>query len=410
METFHARISSAGGVISTRAPWIRPEWLPTNPGANNPFASGNLGGFNYDPLPEAMALLAIYNKRGSGKLIRIREIEITPLPACNSNVSCRLILQRISAASGGINGNIINLDSNNASLTNVVFAVNTNITTTDSSFWQMLMIPSLAGSWNYAGSATYAPFWKEIAFGGLDKNQDSKFGCSQLYMWKANSDLQKIVLRNGEGIAVHTNSATNMNLEYSIAVWVRNVTTGACYVAQTIAVSGEGALFSLMNNSADVIEILRVELTEQGNSLGPLYSLESIENLIPERGEAVTPTKMDSANTLDSNILCCKNCYVQIEGFSAGALLSNPMKSWINGRGPGIAPNVNQGPIPIKNTMYNEKAGSSWVLREGSGVAVINRGWANNSDYDIIIKFTQETVSTGSSGGGGHVLGRSGVR
>lgn len=409
METFHARISSVGGAISTRAPWINPGWLPLS-SVSTYYQYGTMGGFLYDPLPEAMALLAIYNKRGSGKLIRIREMEITPLPACNSGTPCRLILQRISAASGGVSGNIVKLDSANANLTDVIFVANSDITETGSSLWNMLMLPTQYALWLAIGSITYAQYWQGQALGGLDKNQNTKLGCSQLYTWNANSNLQKITVRNGEGIAVHTDSATNMNLEYSIAIWIRNAATGACYVAQTIAVSAEGALFSMMNNSADVIEILRVELTEQGNSLGPLYSLESIENLIPERGEAVTPTKMDSANTLDSNILCCKNCYVQIEGFSAGALLSNPMKSWINGRGPGIAPNVNQGPIPIKNTMYNEKAGSSWVLREGSGVAVINRGWANNSDYDIIIKFTQETVSTGSSGGGGHVLGRSGVR
>lgn len=411
METFHVRVDTTGGVISTRPFWIAPGYMA--PQITPSPLGGNLGGFFYDALPEAMALLGIYNKRGSNKIIRIREIEINSQPPANiamtSGTSLRL-RNIINSSGGDDTASTIKLDSSNATLSDLQMLVNVpygNASIANNDMRRVYAMTYNQGTFSSGSSVTYLPWFAETNFG---LRSQSRYGGSQFYTWSADSNIQKIVLREDEGIGVYYDTfGCNINLEYQISVWVRVVSTGACYVLKATAISGDGWLFTLMNSSAtNVIEILKIEINEQGNSNGPFYMVEQIENLVPDRGgELITPTKMDSADTLNSNILCYKNCYVQMEGFSQGALITSNMNQWTKGFGPTVGPNLAMGPIPIKTTVFNFRCGIDWVLREGYGMAVINRGWGNQSEYDIIVKFTQEDVTTG---GGGHIVGQSLVR
>jgi hypothetical protein len=384
-------------------PFIRP--VAENPIAVLPTVAGAYAGIGqpYDQRPEIMALSAVFNKRGSGKIIRIRGVEINSVPpAKNSVATAKLILQRISAADGGIEiGTVSKLDSNNAALADISFMHNAVASLTDAAYLMMKHQAYTNWIWSAVGSTSYMfPYLSDNSFLiGFDRGQ-GKYDKPQIYVWQPHSDVQKITLRNGEGIALHTNDLSYLNVEYSISVWIRNASTGECYCLNMIAPSEDESIFSLMNNSANVYEILRVEILEQGSNLGPIYTIERIENLDPTEGEAVTPITMDSANSLHENILCSKNCYVQLVGYSAAQFIvgSSPTMM-VNGRGPNVGPGVPMGPMSLRTPVYDSRNGQDFVLREGDGIAVINRGFANNSDYDVVIRFTQESVSSGGSGG-----------
>jgi hypothetical protein len=349
----------------------------------------------YNAKLEAVALLGIFNRRGSGQIVRIREVEICPVaPAKTASLQAKLTLSRITAASGGsANGTATSLDSQSAALSDVTFVAGSTVTTSGAELLAFRQLPYSYYAWSAVGSSySLYPYPSDYAsLRGLNASQDRKLGLSQLYVWGGHADQQKIVMRTGEGIAVHTAATASINLEYDISVWIRNSSTGACYCLHMIAVSEAEALFSVMNGGATPFEILRIEITEQGPSLGPVYTIENIEDMIPGIcGEQIVPTGMDSLNALNENVLCCGNCYVRMEGYAAGATMNSAIKVMVNGRGPTVGPGVAMGPLPLRNVIFTSKNEQDYVLREGSGMAVFNRGWANNADTDIIIKFTQE--------------------
>jgi hypothetical protein len=398
-----------GGAISTRAPWICPvaENEASLRSTNEPSGNATAGG-PYDSKLEAIGLLSIFNKRGSGKVIRIREVEICPIaPALTAYVLSKLTLSRITDASGGsADGTVTKLDSNSAALSDITFLTNSAVTTSEAVLFNIRQLPAYVYYWYGLGSASFMYPYIAPAQGlrGLNASQHDKLGIQQVYVWKTHGDSQRIIIRNGEGIAMHTDQNACLNLEYDISVWIRNSSTGACYCLHMLAVSQDGALFSVMNGGATPFEIVRVELTEQGPSLGPVYTIENIADMIPANGgEQVVPTSLDSQNVLSADVLCYKNGYVRLEGYDSGASISRAIKMMVNGRGPTVGPDVAMGPLPLRNPIFTSKNEQDYVLREGCGMAVFNRGWANNADCDVIINFTQESAA---SGGGGISRGR----
>jgi hypothetical protein len=337
------------------------------------------------PYLEHVAALALFNLTGSGKIIRVKAIAIQPIAPVTSNIEYRVALQRITALAGGETVPAVALDSNNAALPSQVSIVaNGFATLTGSELARKLAVPIQNMT---------------RALGALG---NSHGGLSSSRIWKLlpHSDVQRIILREGQGISI-TPAGANRQFEIDVTLWLRNVSTGACYVVHKALVPTHVDWLAVLNGSGSgvVLELFDCEIVESGVDDIPQFSIEGIDGCgTSYSGEVVSPIKTDSTSSLSGSVLCLKNAVVKSDGANSGALISMPWKQRVRptntGRGPGIAPVVPTGITP-NWIFYSRGPDYDTILREGKGLGIFNRNAGKVGRFEFRVDFTQE-----SSGGG----------
>ena len=309
------------------------------------------------PYLEHVAPLALFNPTGSGKTVRVRRVDVLPLMAQTTATPGNFDLYRITAHTGTDDAvAAIKTDSNNTDLpAQVVLARRPASVTTSGSQWDGARAIPLANDTRALGY-TFASMPLSRRIGRLDATT---------------AQMQRCVLREGEGIAVSLNSICGLVYRFMVTLTVRVVATGACHT-YCFPVTPTGLpLFSLLNGSGSgvVLELVELNYREIGTDVLPQIALEPIDGI--GDGDTLTPVAHDSTASLGS-VFARHNCKILMRGAKHGALISVPHEQWqvpfSFGRGPGLA-NLAGGMAGFQSRKPHASE-MDIVLREGEGLAV----------------------------------------
>ncbi len=338
------------------------------------------------------AILGILNGKGSGRILRVRSIRIDGIVGRTVATNTNFSLQTVSAVtSSGTTATAFALDSNNAALpsqvvcyTNPAAVTTTNVVIDDAANLAMTSMVTALRSFNKQA----VPLRSRVRW------------------WDATTaETQKIVLREGQGLACHTNSAASNNFRAEFNVMVREATSGACYMFKVNAAATGYPIWALLNGSGSgvVLEVLWVTLGEIADDSVPQFTVEQVDGLNDTSGSAVTPFAFDSTSSLPSQVLVRERCTVLTEGAKHGAFIAIPQRQWTQGAFSGTGPAL----ATAVNAKRNEQWGASpftrgyssdvdWVLREGDGIAVFQRNAGSLGAWRIGLWLTHES-SLGSA-------------
>jgi len=327
------------------------------------------------PYLEHVAPMAIFNPTGSGKTVRIRRIEHLPQMAQNSVTVGTFDLTRITAHTG--TGDAIeaeSLDSSNVALpSQVVCARRPATITTTGTPLEVRKGNPFANDTRVLGGVFALPALSWI-----------------VRRWDATTpELQRITLREGQGIAVTLNDVTGYVWRLMVVVTVRVVSTGACYVYQVPVTPMVLPMLSILNGSGSgvVLEVVNVSFREIGTDVMPQIAVEPIDGI--GDGDTLTPVALDSTADIGA-VIVRHNCKIRMRGSKYGALISIPHQDWINpgvfGVGPGLSNLTgNAGRFNPAKPYANE---FDTVLREGEGIAVTYKNAGSLGRMSHRITFT----------------------
>lgn len=338
------------------------------------------------------AVVGVLNGKGSGKVLRVRSIRIDEAVGRTVATNTNFSVQTVSAVtSSGSVAAAVALDSSNAALpAQVVCYVNpaaittTNAVIADAPNLAMTNMVTALRSFNAQAVPLRSQFqWRDAT----------------------TAETQKITLREGQGIAVHTNGAASNNFRAEFNVLVRNASSGACYLYKVNAAATSYAIWALLNGSGSgvVLEVLWITIGEVGDDTVPQFTVEQIDGLDDTTGSAVTPFLFDSTASLPAQVVVRERCTVLTEGAKHGALIAVPQRQWSQGAFGGTGPALATPPKPKRHEVWGhspyQRGYSSdveWVLREGDGLAIMQRNAGSLGAWRIALWLTAES-SLGSS-------------
>ena len=357
------------------------------------FVSGASYMEDYKSGSENYASIAIYNKVGSGKVIKINRCDLEFL--YNSYSGYALTgeasqVVKINSVTGGINVPIVKLNSGNNTLTALSVKEKSESTIVSSSILRKYKAVSL----------------NHTSISGLLQNTNMP---KNTYKGSTSASIQIIVLREGEGIAVKgINSYYNNTIIIDVIINVISGGSGSYFVTKTVPINTEGDLLSIFNESGSglIFEVSSINITQLSiipfrggafyNTLPYLY-LSPIVNIEDYTGDNLTPIKMDSTNSLSSNILIKKNCVVNYDFQSF--VLQRPKIYW-------FMPSIMYAGSPTLffTTVPNNKLGFNNLfktieLNEGEGIALMSRINVASGVLEFNMTFTETDAPTPPSGG-----------
>lgn len=339
------------------------------------------------PYLDHIAALALFNKTGSGKVLKVKQIAITPYSSINVSTPSQFEFYRITALTGGESLTASKLDSNNANLPSQVSLVKypATVTTSGATVARRSALP-LQNMTRALGSLASA------------RGSHSKLGNGQVFRWMddATAQTQKMTLREGEGFCVRPGAGNNSNpTEWMVSMWIRVVSTGACYVVSDRVYNSELATLAILNGSGSgiVLEVFNVEVYEAGTDEPTLFSVEGIDGAdLDTCGTTLTPLGHDSVDSLSASILAIKNARVKSGGANDGVLIAVPRRKAMAGvsqQAGGVA-TVPRGITPNWIVTFHE--GFEMVIREGKGIALMQRTPGKIGRFEVQITFTEDSA------------------
>jgi hypothetical protein len=341
------------------------------------------------PYLEHIAQLCIFNSSDSTKRVRVKSIEINELNPITTTVQVKVATSRITALTGGNTITPISLDTNNAALPSQVSAVKnaTTVTTTGAN----LQTTANASTQNMVTAPA-----RLISRTGMMGN----ISTSRIHTWKdaTTAEMQKITLREGQGITLYSNSISFYTTEYEVNVWVRNASSGACYIFRTRQFSTELPFVSLLNGSGSgvVLEVFNIEMTECGEATYPQYTCEYVDQAYSDT--TLSAISYDSTNSFDSNIKLYKNAVVKTGGWKDGAIISQAWKM----KNAGVSSGTRVGqtknmPLSITpNYVFRScHEDNDILLSPGKGLAILQRNVGKIGRHELCVTFLQEDMSVG---------------
>jgi len=367
------------------------------PGAQEiPF--NNVAGHPY--LQDQGAALAIFNRTGSGRIVKITDWFIKDMSTPNSIAASRFLVQLVTGWTlGGAEWKYetTKWDSNNADL------------------------PSQVNCWEDVQAVTGGitlrtvlnlPLYNETRALSemcslLHADKDSGLNNSSIFRaFNVTGGVQPIIVREGQGVCITPDGGlVQQTIKYALNFFFRDAATGQCYMCNcNITPDGERTAFLFTNEagSGKTYEVYNVELAETGNDtfLG-CFSLEKIESLDPDSGLISDLYSHDSANeSLSGLVDYRRDCNVTIYGLSKGAIMARPILGRDYQTSQGGAPYLN-GSMPLafgaRNANFGDlrKPSSAIVLREGEGAAIFKRHMNGIGKSSLFIRFTVENAATG---------------
>ncbi len=354
------------------------------------------------PYIEQASLLGIMNNHGSDSIIRVREIQINELIGRTTTAVTALDLWRITALVGGEVVSSIPYDSTASALPSQISIVKhpNSVTTTGSYIRRMLT--------KYGLSLTGALLWH---FGVAGGSRSGGMNLNHLFN-SGDSEAQKIVLREGQGIALRTNLTSPQNFSVELTVHFSDG-TNTRVINEVLNIQSATELFAILNGSGSgiVMEIQRIEMRLIRTADIPFFTIESFSDMYG--GTSLTPISMDSANaSIDSLVEFKQNASVLQGNIDAmqgrnskqgGDLI--PLRRLVQptfGKGVALASGALQ-IRPITNKPFHIDRGNNegeFTLREGEGLGIFQRvNGSGMGNYEFNIMFTVEDNGGVVSGG-----------
>lgn len=270
------------------------------------------------PYNEQVAALAIWN---GTKDSYVHLHQLTALPVIgpqNLIVGC-LRLRSYSAASGGEVLPAQKYDSAaSAPPAEITARYAPESYTAATAIWKRITTESTASL-----TRTFASFCAR-QWGDSSKGVDN----SEISKLTGDADLQKIVLREGEGIGLEAETSSPPCALLATIVF-RIVSTSASYRINTVIrprwIAGE-TIMTLMNGSGSgvILEVCRVQIREAGTDDIPLLTWEPIDGMNLAFGDTPTVLPMDSRNILPAGITVRSGAMIYKAGTKSGATLTLP--------------------------------------------------------------------------------------
>lgn len=370
--------------------------------AQNNFTFYGLGATSYledfKVSSENYANVAIFNKVGSGKVIKINRCDLeflynTYSGDATSGEAAKIVL--IDSTDGGIDVPIVKLDSANTTITTLSVKEKSTSTILGTRILRTIKANSTDQPTLLTNLVVKIP-------NGTKSNT---------FLNTSNqSAIEKIKLREGEGIAIKgINSYLNYVLIIDVTINVISGGAGTYFVTKTAPINTEGDLLSIYNESGSglIYEVISINITQRSiislrGSVSfphmPHFYLSPIKNIEDFTGEDIEPIKMDSNNSLSSNILIKKNCLVNYD--LQTFLMHRPKLNW-------FIPTLQLAGSPILffNTLPKNKLGSKNTFRtielnEGEGIALMARLHMNSGILEFNMTFTETDAEAPPSSGG----------
>lgn len=334
------------------------------------------------PYLDHIAALAVFNRTGSGQVVKIKEICINPASTITTTALSNMIVQRITALTGGEAVTPTKLDSNNAALPSQVSIVKYPATVTLSG--NPLLRVACFSTFNVT---------RVLSVLASASGSHSNIGPGQLLRWgdATTAETQKVTLREGQGISIGpSGTTTGIPIEYIVSFWLRNQSSGACYQVYERLFTTDTHQLSLLNGSGSgvILEVFNIELIEAGTDDMASFTIEGIDQADLSSGDSVTPVSHDSTNTLPADILCIRNARVKSGGYNEGVKIAQASRRRVGLVAKGTL-TVATPPLSIrKNQLWNANEGYEMVLREGKGIGIFKRTTGGIGRFDIAITFT----------------------
>lgn len=333
-----------------------------------------------------VAALAIFNPTGSSRVVEVQSVGISPLVERTATVQTQMGVTRITAATGGDAITAVPLDSSNTALpSQVVVAGNPATITTSGTVISRVAI---------------TPQQNVVrALAGLRQSGGGRFDMGRLYGAQPHTDAQRITLREGQGVAVTMQDAAFTPVEIEWSVTFRVAATGATWTATGWDTTCTLPAFSLMNGSGSgvVLEIVNISVWEAGEDALPQFSIEAIDAI--NNGATLTPVSFDTTNTALGTVTARANTTVLSAGAKYGALIVTPRRRAVagvaQGRGPGLAVMNIEGIAPV-SVFASPASGLGMVVREGEGLAIIQRNTGKLGRFDLAMTFTVAEAASGA--------------
>lgn len=341
------------------------------------------------PYLEHIAQLCIFNGSDSTKRVRIKSIEINELNPVTTTVPVKVAVIRITALTGGDTVTPVSLDTNNAALPSQISIVKnaTTVTTSGANLQTTLNVPTQHMTTALARYTTRSGMMGNLSH-------------SQMHIWKdaTTAEMQKITLREGQGITIYPAVISFYTVEYEVSFWIRNASTGACYLVRSRQFTTELPFLTLLNGASSgvVLEVFNIEMTECGESVPPQYSFEYVDQAYSDT--TLSAVSYDSTNSFDTDIKLYKNAVVKTGGWKDGAIISQAWKGKNIGSSIGtrVGQTVNMpvsiNPINVYNSRHED---NDILLSAGKGLAILQRNVGKVGRHEICVTFLQEDMSVG---------------
>jgi hypothetical protein len=341
------------------------------------------------PYLEQVAVLAVYNDIGSQVKINVKRILARPLTAREDTIPQKANFQRITGLSGGTDLTAIKIDSNTANLPPQIQIKEDllSVSTSGSVIRSIMDLPMTNFSRVLAGLA-------DRSVGAYAEYCDSAQALDAGYV---SVGTQGWILREGEGLAlvfpiIFTATTYRLNVVFTTE-------DGTYIVTDAITPDPGRPTFALFNGSGSgkIVTVRLIELVEVGDDSLPYFSVEAIDGLIPDSGQAVTSIPMDTLNSLPSAVLIRKDCTVYLSGHKHGTIMANPrLRQTITPIfGKGSTDGINWAEGAFTFTAIEQSPESLIKLREGEGIAIIKRNASALARIEIAIEFTTTSVAAG---------------
>lgn len=336
----------------------------------------------------------LYNKRGSGKLVRLIEHNLQEIvwrtTGGNPGLS-PIFIDRITALTGGVDIPVFKLDTTAPTLPSQVRVCYWPETVTTSGTPYRYF---LGGGQNLYPQGVPSPGILRHRGAGHPVGGSAMFAATGLVGY--NADCQPIILREGEGLALTQSGVSNEPYPIEVSITFSTSTSpGEDYVATyVVPISSKEASFAIWNGSGsgEILYVHRLEITEPKtvhavNQDAKRLILETVSHA--EGGDEVTAVPLDTqSGALGSGILVARRAQVvQVNrdaqwGSRRAGSGDQPFRA--RGCGPDsvgiVLPAVGLCSRPARDlggrgvfSAHSARRGNEIVLEEGSGVALLQR-------------------------------------
>lgn len=349
------------------------------------------------PYLEHGAWWALYNGVGSGKILTVKEVQVTPLQSRTTSTVSNYTTQRINAISGGVDVVAAPFDTNNAAIpAQVLCRLNADVTATGGT----LRITTDLQQLNATRAVPY-PTWRSPTSGN-----------AEIFSQKG-SDVQGYVLRENEGLSVMSTGAVSRE-NYTLAVSVIfTIGTESYMIRESIQTGAFQSLLAIFNGTGSgvVITIRNITVSEITSDEVTLrrVTLESISGIHPNsKGTPADFIPHDTTNpALPSTVVSALKAGVFQVGIDAGTGGSRRNQSFLRrqvgaimGVGPGLATGLNVGGNGLSPD-FNRIWRGDFVLREGEGIAIFQKddtsSYGNGYWLNVLVT-VEDNITPGYSG------------
>jgi hypothetical protein len=331
------------------------------------------------------AAFAIYNTGSSGKIVRIKQIDVFGNHPGTSLSGGSAQLQRISAVTVGSGrpATPLKMDSNNADPTNVTVCANPDsVTLTANSLVRSIQcLPLAMATVALPGSARQFPC------------------CSEVYDRQAGvvGQVQPITLNQNQGLCLDM-PGNSFPMAYGIGVRFRQNSLTYWCSAEVSVIRGF-PMWTIFNaDSTYPVEIERITVIEIGLAVQNKFEVEFIDNIDPTTGGAEDVIPMDSAVPLPSTVKVMTTVATTRAGANQGGLVTKPLVrsvAWFHQAQDAAIPFNQTIENAAKYSMFGQNTLSETVLYPGKGIAVYERMGSNMGLPAFRGVFTVENIPTG---------------